>query len=109
NDLVHASPKLAGMGTTCTAVLLADETLHLAHIGDSRAYRLKDGVFEQVSVDHTFVQRLVDEGRLDPDEAESHPHKNVLMRVLGDVDASPELDISALPAAPGERWLLCSD
>ncbi len=109
NDLVHASPKLAGMGTTCTAVLLADQTLHLAHIGDSRAYRLKDGVFEQVSVDHTFVQRLVDEGRLDPAEAESHPHKNVLMRVLGDVDASPELDISALPAAPGERWLLCSD
>ncbi|HRO30396.1 PP2C family serine/threonine-protein phosphatase [Citricoccus sp.] len=109
NDLVHASPKLAGMGTTCTALLLAGETLHLAHIGDSRAYRLKDGSFEQVSVDHTFVQRLVDEGRLDPAEAESHPHKNVLMRVLGDVDASPELDISALPAAPGERWLLCSD
>jgi PPM family protein phosphatase len=109
NDLVHASPKLAGMGTTCTALLLADETLHLAHIGDSRAYRLKDGSFEQVSVDHTFVQRLVDEGRLDPAEAESHPHKNVLMRVLGDVDASPELDISALPATPGERWLLCSD
>jgi PPM family protein phosphatase len=109
NDLVHASPKLAGMGTTCTAILLAGETLHLAHIGDSRAYRLKDGVFDQVSVDHTFVQRLVDEGRLDPAEAETHPHKNVLMRVLGDVDASPELDISALPTAPGERWLLCSD
>ncbi|QCU76815.1 serine/threonine-protein phosphatase [Citricoccus sp. SGAir0253] len=109
NDLVHATPKLAGMGTTCTAVLLAGETLHVAHIGDSRAYRLKDGVFEQVSVDHTFVQRLVDEGRLDPSEAENHPHKNVLMRVLGDVDASPELDLMALAAAPGERWLLCSD
>ncbi|MFC7401533.1 PP2C family protein-serine/threonine phosphatase [Citricoccus sp. GCM10030269] len=109
NDLVHATPKLAGMGTTCTALLLAGETIHLAHIGDSRAYRLKDDVFEQISTDHTFVQRLVDEGRLDPSEAESHPHKNVLMRVLGDVDASPELDISAVDAAPGERWLLCSD
>ncbi|NUL47732.1 serine/threonine-protein phosphatase [Cellulosimicrobium funkei] len=109
NDLVHASPKLAGMGTTCTAMLLAGETIHVAHIGDSRAYRFKDDTFEQISVDHTFVQRLVDEGRLDPSEAESHPHKNVLMRVLGDVDASPELDISALDAAPGERWLLCSD
>ncbi|GAA4767054.1 protein phosphatase 2C domain-containing protein [Citricoccus nitrophenolicus] len=109
NDLVHASPKLAGMGTTCTALLLAGETIHVAHIGDSRAYRFKDDAFEQISVDHTFVQRLVDEGRLDPSEAESHPHKNVLMRVLGDVDASPELDISAVDAAPGERWLLCSD
>lgn len=109
NDLVHASPKLAGMGTTCTALLLAGETIHVAHIGDSRAYRFKDDAFEQISIDHTFVQRLVDEGRLDPSEAESHPHKNVLMRVLGDVDASPELDISALDAAPGERWLLCSD
>jgi PPM family protein phosphatase len=109
NDLVHASPKLAGMGTTCTAILLAGDTIHMAHIGDSRAYRLQDEVFEQVSIDHTFVQRLVDEGRLDPSEAESHPHKNVLMRVLGDVDASPELDISSWDALPGERWLLCSD
>ena len=109
NDLVHANPKLAGMGTTCTAVLLAGTTMHLAHIGDSRAYRLADGEFSQVTRDHTFVQRLVDEGRLHPDDAESHPHKNVLMRVLGDVDASPELDITELEVAPGERWLLCSD
>lgn len=109
NDLVHANPKLAGMGTTCTAVLLAGTTMHLAHIGDSRAYRLAGGEFSQVTRDHTFVQRLVDEGRLHPDDAESHPHKNVLMRVLGDVDASPELDITQLEVTPGERWLLCSD
>lgn len=109
NDLVHANPKLAGMGTTCTAVLLAGTTLHLAHIGDSRAYRLREDEFSQVTKDHTFVQRLVDEGRLHPDDAESHPHKNVLMRVLGDVDASPELDITALEVTAGERWLLCSD
>jgi serine/threonine protein phosphatase PrpC len=109
SELVHINPKLAGMGTTVTALLLVDGKLHFAHIGDSRAYRLRDGVFEQVSVDHTFVQRLIDEGRLRPEEAETHPHKNVLMRVLGDVDASPELDLDTLDVKPGERWLLCSD
>ncbi|MFC8409680.1 PP2C family protein-serine/threonine phosphatase [Arthrobacter sp. NPDC057259] len=109
SELVHMNPKLAGMGTTVTALLLAGGKLHFAHIGDSRAYRLRDGVFEQVSVDHTFVQRLIDEGRLRPEEAETHPHKNVLMRVLGDVDASPELDLDILDVQPGERWLLCSD
>ena len=109
SELVHINPKLAGMGTTVTALLLAEGQLHFAHIGDSRAYRLRDGEFEQISVDHTFVQRLIDEGRLEPEEAETHPHKNVLMRVLGDVDASPELDLDTLEVQPGERWLLCSD
>src|SRR6476620_3942977 len=109
SELVHMNPKLAGMVTTVTALLLAGGKLHFAHIGDSRAYRLRNGTFEQVSVDHTFVQRLIDEGRLRPEEAETHPHKNVLMRVLGDVDASPELDLDVLDVEPGERWLLCSD
>lgn len=109
SELVHINPKLAGMGTTVTALLLAEGKLHFAHIGDSRAYRLRNGEFKQVSVDHTFVQRLIDEGRLRPEEAETHPHKNVLMRVLGDVDASPELDLATLDVEPGERWLLCSD
>ncbi|MCD4849835.1 protein phosphatase 2C domain-containing protein [Arthrobacter sp. AK01] len=109
SELVHQNPKLSGMGTTVTALLLEDRKLHFAHIGDSRAYRLRNKKFEQVSVDHTFVQRLIDEGRLRPEEAETHPHKNVLMRVLGDVDASPELDLDILDVEPGERWLLCSD
>ncbi|MCZ9884364.1 PP2C family protein-serine/threonine phosphatase [Arthrobacter sp. B2a2-09] len=109
SELVHVDPKLAGMGTTVTALLLEGRRLHFAHIGDSRAYRLRNGKFEQISVDHTFVQRLIDEGRLRPEEAETHPHKNVLMRVLGDVDASPELDLDELDIEPGERWLLCSD
>ncbi|WP_313812551.1 protein phosphatase 2C domain-containing protein [Glutamicibacter sp.] len=109
NELVSANPKLSGMGTTVTSLLLSQSTLHMAHIGDSRAYRLKDGVFEQISKDHTFVQRLVDEGRISKAEAEVHPHKNVLLRVLGDSDASPELDVQQLPAAVGERWMLCSD
>lgn len=109
NELVSANPKLSGMGTTVTAVLLTGDVFQYAHIGDSRAYRLKNGVFEQVSKDHTFVQHLVDEGRLRPEEAETHPHKNVLMRVLGDSDASPELDIAQYQVEPGERWMLCSD
>ncbi|RKO22629.1 serine/threonine-protein phosphatase [Pseudarthrobacter phenanthrenivorans] len=109
SELVHQNPKLAGMGTTVTALLLAEGKLHFAHIGDSRAYRLRGDEFKQVSVDHTFVQRLIDEGRLRPEEAETHPHKNVLMRVLGDVDASPELDLDTLDVRPGDRWLLCSD
>lgn len=109
SELVHMDPKLAGMGTTVTALLLEGKQLHFAHIGDSRAYRLRGTTFEQISVDHTFVQRLIDEGRLRPEEAETHPHKNVLMRVLGDVDASPELDLDVLDVEAGERWLLCSD
>ena len=109
SKLVEANPKLAGMGTTITACLITDDKLQFAHIGDSRAYRLKKGRFRQVSHDHTFVQRLVDEGRLEPEAAVYHPHKNVLMRVLGDVDASPELDITSFPLEAGERWLLCSD
>ncbi|MGG5172451.1 PP2C family protein-serine/threonine phosphatase [Pseudarthrobacter sp. J1738] len=109
SELVHVDPRLAGMGTTVTALLLADGKLEYAHIGDSRAYRLREGKYEQVSVDHTFVQRLIDEGRLRPEEAETHPHKNVLMRVLGDVDASPELDLATIEVRAGERWLLCSD
>lgn len=109
NELVSANPKLSGMGTTVTSLLLTGQSLHLAHIGDSRAYRLKNNVFEQISRDHTFVQRLVEEGRIQPHEAEVHPHKNVLLRVLGDSDASPELDVDVFEATPGERWLLCSD
>ncbi|NVM99185.1 PP2C family serine/threonine-protein phosphatase [Arthrobacter sp. SDTb3-6] len=109
SELVHVNPKLAGMGTTVTALLLSGQRLAYAHIGDSRAYRFKNGVFEQMSTDHTFVQRMIDEGRMTEAEAEVHPHKNVLMRVLGDVDASPELDLKFYDVEPGERWLLCSD
>ena len=62
SELVTTSPQLSGMGTTVTALLLHGNRLALAHIGDSRAYRLKDGTFSQISIDHTFVQRLIDEG-----------------------------------------------
>nr|WP_216645855.1 PP2C family serine/threonine-protein phosphatase [Isoptericola halotolerans] len=111
-DLVHASevdPDLAGMGTTVTALLRSGNTLAMAHLGDSRAYLLRDGVLNQVTVDHTFVQHLVDTGRISPDEAETHPQRNVVMRVLGDFDVDLTPDMSVREAHPGDRWLLCSD
>lgn len=109
NEIVKTSPELAGMGTTLTALLIDGDTIQFAHIGDSRAYRLRADIFEQVSLDHTFVQRLVDEGRLLPEQAKTHPHRNVIARVLGDSDASPEVDLATLDVELGERWLLCSD
>ncbi len=102
-------PQLAGLGTTVTALLRAEGKFALAHIGDSRAYLLRDGECTQITKDHTFVQRLMDEGRLTPEEAERHPQRSVLMRVLGDVDSDPELDLSLRPARAGDRWMLCSD
>lgn len=102
-------PQLAGLGTTITALLRTEGKFALAHIGDSRAYLLRDGETTQITKDHTFVQRLLDEGRLTEEEAERHPQRSVLMRVLGDVDADPELDLSLRPAHVGDRWMLCSD
>lgn len=109
NELVALNPRLAGMGTTCTALLIDGDHIEMAHIGDSRAYRLRNNVFEQVTTDHTFVQRLLQEGRITSEEAAIHPHKNVIMRVLGDVDASPELELRTLDAQVGEKWVLSSD
>jgi protein phosphatase len=102
-------PQLRGLGTTITALLRAEGKFALAHIGDSRAYLLRGEETVQVTKDHTFVQRLLDEGRLTEEEAERHPQRSVLMRVLGDVDADPELDLSLRSAHPGDRWMLCSD
>ncbi len=101
--------ELAGMGTTVTALLQAGDQLALAHIGDSRAYVMHKGEITQVTQDHTFVQMLVDEGRITLEEADTHPQRSVVMRVLGDVGAAPELDLSFHDAVPGDRWMLCSD
>jgi protein phosphatase len=108
-DATTADPDLAGMGTTVTALLKSGNTLAMAHLGDSRAYLLRDSVLAQVTVDHTFVQHLVDTGRITPDEAESHPQRNVVMRVLGDFDLDLTPDLSIREAVPGDRWMLCSD
>lgn len=106
---VDDEPQLGGMGTTVTALLRCNDRLALAHIGDSRAYLLRDDSFSQMTTDHTFVQMLVDEGRITPEEAEYHPQRSVVMRVLGDVGAPPELDMSVREARIGDRWMLCSD
>lgn len=108
-DTVFEHSELTGMGTTVSGIVRVGEEIALVHIGDSRVYRYRDGVLEQQTADHTFVQRLVDTGRITPEEAAVHPRRSVLMRVLGDVDASPEIDTKVLDTRPGDRWLLCSD
>lgn len=108
-DTVGARPELAGMGTTVSALIMVDDYAVIAHIGDSRIYLFRDGALTQITTDHTFVQRLVDSGRITPEEARYHPRRSVLMRVLGDMDTDPELDTFIMPTQPGDRWLLCSD
>jgi len=108
-ERVDEEPALAGMGTTVTALLRSGNRLALAHIGDSRAYLLRDAQLVQITKDHTFVQTLVDEGRLTPTEAEHHPQRSVLMRVLSDVVDDVDPDLSMREARIGDRYLLCSD
>ena len=108
-ETVFEHPELTGMGTTVSALMRVGDEVAIAHIGDSRIYLFRDGELSQVSVDHTFVQRLVDSGRITEEEAMVHPRRSVLMRVLGDVDASPEIDTLILATRPGDRWLICSD
>ncbi len=102
-------PELSGLGTTVTALLRSGNTLAMAHIGDSRAYLLRDGELDQVTTDHSFVQHLVDTGRLSAADAEHHPKRSMLLRVLGDIDADVPVDISVRETRPGDRWMLCSD
>ena len=109
NGTVQEHPELQGMGTTFSGLLLHGSQIITAHIGDSRIYLVRDGELKQVTVDHTFVQKLVDMGRITAEEALVHPRRSVLMRVLGDVEGEPELDISIFDALPGDRWMLCSD
>jgi len=106
---VDEEPQLSGMGTTVTALLRTGNRFALAHIGDSRAYLLRDGALVQITKDHTFVQTLVDEGRLTTEEAEQHPQRSVLMRVLSDIVDDVEPDLSMREARVGDRYLICSD
>ncbi|QNO37505.1 serine/threonine-protein phosphatase [Protaetiibacter sp. SSC-01] len=108
-ETVFEHNELTGMGTTVSAIARVGDSFALAHIGDSRVYRFRAGELTQITTDHTFVQRLVESGRITPEEAAVHPRRAVLMRVLGDVDASPEIDTAVLDVKPGDRWLLCSD
>ena len=105
----ESDPGLVGMGTTVVAILRAGNKLAMVHLGDSRGYLMREGVLTQVTTDHTFVQHLVDIGRITPAEAEVHPQRSVVMRVLGDFDPEVAPDLSVREARPGDRWLLCSD
>ena len=106
---VAEHPDLAGMGTTFSGIFVHGTSVSIGHIGDSRIYLARDGVVKQITSDHTFVQRLVDTGRITEEEALVHPRRSVLMRVLGDVEQFPEVDIETFETKPGDRWMVCSD
>jgi protein phosphatase len=109
SEAVYEHPELTGMGTTVSALVRVGDAVATAHIGDSRIYLYREGELSQITNDHTFVQRLVETGRITPEEAAVHPRRSVLMRVLGDIDQPPEIDTGILGTVPGDRWLLCSD
>ncbi len=104
---VEADPDLEGMGTTLTAILFAGNRLGLVHVGDSRGYLLRDGELTQITKDDTFVQTLVDEGRITAEEAHSHPQRSLIMRALTGHEVEPTLTVREAHA--GDRYLLCSD
>ncbi len=107
-DAMTRQPELQGMGTTVTALLRAGNKIAIAHIGDSRAYLLRDGTLTQITHDHSFVQSLIDDGRITEEEAESHPQRSLVTRVLtGQEDDEPDLAIRE--AHIGDRFLVCSD
>ena len=106
---VRQHPAITGMGTTLSAMMVTGTKVTIAHIGDSRIYLARDGVVKQITTDHTFVQRLVDTGRITEEEALVHPRRSVLMRVLGDIEQFPEVDIDTYETKPGDRWMACSD
>src|SRR4051794_22239695 len=107
-DMVAADSALEGMGTTLTALLSAGQRLGLVHVGDSRAYLLRDDQLHQITHDHTLVQNLVDEGRITPEEATTHPQRSWITRAL-DGRGEIELDLSVREARAGDRYLLCTD
>lgn len=107
-DLVAEQPDRRGMGTTASLLVLCDDGLLIGHIGDSRIYRLRDGEFKLLTVDHTYVQSLVAAGELTEEEAEQHPRRNLLMRAIDGIHPI-EVDLLRLDWRPGDRFLLCSD
>jgi serine/threonine protein phosphatase PrpC len=100
--------KLKGMGTTLVALVEDGDMVHVANVGDSRGYLLRQGELSQVTVDHSLVQELVDDGRLSPEDAERHPQRSVITRALG-IDPEVEFDLFTYKLQVGDRLLLCSD
>jgi len=108
SQLAVDNPDYRGMGTTLTAALVEGRRLHVAHVGDSRAYLLRDGHFSQLTDDHTLVQHLVDEGQITREEAARHPQRSVITRAIG-VSHDVDVDSMSLELQPGDQLLLCSD
>ena len=107
-DVVARNREFAGMGTTMTALALRDDRVAIAHVGDSRAYILREGELQQLTKDHTFVQTLVDSGQISREQAAVHPRRNLMMRAIDGIHAV-EVDLSVREARPGDRFMLCSD
>jgi len=112
NRAVHteasANPDLAGMGTTITAMMTRHDAAQIVHVGDSRAYLLRDGRLRRLTQDHTVVERLAREGKIPADEVDRHPQRSVLERALG-VSPEVDVDVQLLDVRPGDRLLLCTD
>jgi serine/threonine protein phosphatase PrpC len=108
NELSHSNVEHAGMGTTITAVYVGEQDVSIAHVGDSRAYCLRDGELLRLTEDHSLVDELIRQGKLTPEEAEEHPQRSVITRALGP-EASVEVDVRSFRARPDDVYLLCSD
>jgi protein phosphatase len=107
-ELIDQNPSLDGTSTTATVALFDGQRVGMGHVGDSRAYLFRDGEISQLTNDHTFVQTLIDEGRITEEEARVHPHRNLILRAIdGKHDLEPDLFVLELKA--GDRLLLCSD
>ena len=107
-DLIAADTEKRGMGTTFSTIAILENKIGIGHIGDSRIYRLRDDELKQISVDHTYVQSLVDSGEITPEEAAIHPRRNLLIRAIDGIH-DVAMDIDQLDAELGDRFLLCSD
>jgi len=108
HELSHSNAEQAGMGTTLTAVYVGEREVSIAHVGDSRAYRLRDGELERLTEDHSLVDELLRQGRLTPEEALEHPQRSVITRALGP-EGAVEVDTRSYTARDGDVYLLCSD
>jgi serine/threonine protein phosphatase PrpC len=108
HELSHSNAEQAGMGTTLTAVYVGEEEVAIAHVGDSRAYCLREGQLLRLTDDHSLVDELMRQGRLTPEEAVEHPQRSVITRALGP-EGTVDVDTRSFRARPGDVYLLCSD
>ncbi len=108
HELSHSHAEQAGMGTTLTAVYVGERDISIAHVGDSRAYRFRDGELTRLTDDHSLVDELLRQGRLTPEEAVEHPQRSVITRALGP-EGAVEVDTRSYSARGGDVYLLCSD